>query len=104
MEGRFATRLPRVIIGADGGAFMVAYVPELDVQTMVFDEEDDEEAPKNTEKKHYGSSVPRCSCTSREEAELVSGEACPGRGVVLKLLIEADGTKWRLGRTSWGRR
>ncbi|MBG6226692.1 hypothetical protein IWX63_003294, partial [Arthrobacter sp. CAN_A2] len=32
-----------VIIGADGGPFIVAYVPELNVQTMVFDEEDDEE-------------------------------------------------------------
>ncbi|MBP2217140.1 hypothetical protein [Arthrobacter sp. CAN_C5] len=32
-----------VIIGADGGPFMIAYVPELNVQIMAFDEEDDEE-------------------------------------------------------------
>ncbi|WP_104168916.1 hypothetical protein [Arthrobacter sp. SX1312] len=87
-----------VIIGADGGPFMIAYVPELSVQTMVFDEEDDEE-----DAEVYREEALRKLCLVMlvylEGGGRISERRSPlGRGIVRKLIIESDGFDWRLAR------
>lgn len=93
-----------VIIGADGGAFMVAYVPELDVQTMVLDEEDDEEDAEEYREKALRELCLAMLVYLEGGGRISERRSLLGRGVVRKLIIEADGTRWRLGRNSWGRR
>lgn len=86
-----------VIIEADGGAFMVAYVPELNVQAMVLREEDDEDAEVDREK------ALRELCLAmlvylEGGGHVREWRSMLGRGVVRKLVIEANGTRWHLGR------
>ncbi|MFJ5862463.1 hypothetical protein ACIQCM_13670 [Pseudarthrobacter sp. NPDC092439] len=93
-----------VIIGADGGSFMIAHVPELNVQAMVFDEEDNEE-----DAEEYREEALRKLCLAmlvylEGGGRISERRSLLGRGVVRKLIIEANGTRWRLGRNSWGRR
>lgn len=88
-----------VIIGANGGSFMIGYVPELEVQMMVFDEEDDED-----EAEEYREKAARELCLAmlvylEGGGRISQRQSLLGRGVVRKLVLEADGTKWRLGRT-----
>lgn len=91
-----------VVIGADGGSFMIGYVPELNVQMMVFDEEDDED-----EAEEYREKALRELCLAmlvylEGGGRISERRSLLRRGVVRKLIIEADGTKWRLGRTIGG--
>ena len=94
-----------VIVGADGGSFMVGYVPELNVQMMVCDEEygDEQDAEEGREK------ALRELCSAmlvylEGGGQVSERRSLLRRGVIRKLIIESDGTKWRLSRTSWGRR
>jgi hypothetical protein len=87
-----------VIIGADGGSFMIGYVPELNVQMMVFDEEGDED-----DAEEYREEALRELCRAMlvylEGGGRVSERrSLLGRGVVRKLVIESNGFEWRLGR------
>lgn len=93
-----------VIIGADGGAFMVAYVPELSVQAMVLNEEDDEEDAEVDREKALRELCLAMLVYLEGGGHVRERRSMLGRGVVRKLVIEANGTRWRLGRNSWGRR
>ena len=92
-----------VIVGADGGAFMVGYIPELNVQMMVCDEEygDEEDAEEDREK------ALRELCSAmlvylEGGGQVGERRSLLGRGVVRKLIIESDGRRWRLGRNFGG--
>lgn len=87
-----------VIIGADGGAFLIAYVPELNVQTMVFDEEDDEEDAEVDREKALRKLCLVMLVYLEGGGRTSERRSLLGRGVVRKLIIESDGFEWRLGR------
>lgn len=90
-----------VIIGADGGAFMVAYVPELDVQIMVFDEEDDDEDAAEEREKALRELCLAMLVYLEGGGRISERRKLLSRGVVRKLVIESDGFEWRLGRNVW---
>ncbi|MBG6185447.1 hypothetical protein IWX65_003426 [Arthrobacter sp. CAN_A214] len=87
-----------VIIGADGGAFMVGYVPELNVQAMVFDEEDEEEDAEEYREKALRELCLVMLVYLEGGGRISERRSLLGRGVVRKLIIESDGFEWRLGR------
>lgn len=87
-----------VIIEADGGAFMIAYVPELNVQAMVLHEEDDDEDAEVDREKALRELCLAMLVYLEGGGHVKERRSMLGRGVVRKLVIEANGTRWHLGR------
>lgn len=83
---------------------MIGYAPELNVQTMVFDEEDEEDDAEQCREAALRELCFAMLVYLEGGGQVSERRSLLGRGVVRKLIIESDGTKWRLGRTSWGRR